>query len=171
MRHLVYLSIGSNNRADWYLQEGLDGLAQLGVIHQCSAVYNSVAVGFDGADFSNAVLEFSTHLDLLQLKYELRKIEFSLGRPANARKASGRNFDVDILLYDALVGAYEGVTLPRVDIDIYSFVLKPLVDIAPTLQDPRNGMLLADKWREKAATLQALTPSSIVLKVPVPFPV
>lgn len=143
---LVYLGLGSNLAPVEHLSAGLMALNALGHVQQESPWYESPALGFDGPDFINLVVALETPLTLADLSSHLKRLETEFGRPANARKFSSRFLDIDILLYDDLIGEQGSVRLPRPDIYRCAFVLRPLLDIAPDICCPVSGQSLADIW-------------------------
>ena len=56
------------------------------------------------------------------------------------------SFEVDILVVDELSGDIDGITLPRIDVWRYAFVLRPLLDIWPNGVCPKNKTPLRDYW-------------------------
>jgi len=76
----------------------------------------------------------------------LRQIEYRNGRPANATRNSGRTLDLDILIYDDLVGDIEGIQLPRAEILYNAFVLQPLAEIAGERRHPVEGHTYGELW-------------------------
>ena len=61
-----------------------------------------------------------------------------------------RAIDLDILLYDDLILNVPGIRVPRPEILVNAFVLKPLQDIAPELIHPQTGQSFAELWRQMA---------------------
>src|SRR3569623_1987307 len=55
----VYVSVGSNIDREYYIRAGLAALHEHYGKLQCSQVYESKAVGFDGAEFFNCRVEKS----------------------------------------------------------------------------------------------------------------
>ena len=100
----VYLGVGSNIERDRYIVAGLDALQALFGELALSPVYDSEAIGFEGQPFFNLVVAVNTELSVAELAASLRHIEFEYGRPENALPNSSRQLDIDILLYDQLVG-------------------------------------------------------------------
>lgn len=135
----VYLGLGSNIEREHYLVAGLDALQALFGEMCLSPVYDSAAIGFEGQAFLNMVVSVDTQLEVGQLARKLRQIEMAHGRPVNATRNSSRRLDIDILLYDDLVGVIEGVELPRGEILDNAFVLFPLADLAGELLHPVAG--------------------------------
>lgn len=143
----VYVSIGSNIERRKHIASALQLLAkEFGPLRQ-SSVYECAAVGFESAPFYNLVVGFETALSPGAVRDCLHAIEDCNGRDRTA-PLGARTLDLDILLYDDLVIATDGVVLPRDDITRYAFVLGPLAEIAGSLQHPVTGKRLADMWAE-----------------------
>ena len=64
-----------------------------------SRAYRNVAVGFDGPDFINLVVGFTTAQPLDAVIARLRAIETQCGRPRYAPKWASRTMDLDVLLF------------------------------------------------------------------------
>jgi 2-amino-4-hydroxy-6-hydroxymethyldihydropteridine diphosphokinase len=156
----IFLGLGSNIERERYLTAGLDALDGLLGELSLSSVYDSAAIGFDGQPFLNMVVGATTDLSLPTLAARLRHIEYEHGRPADATRFSARQLDIDILVYDDLVGEFEGefgvVTLPRDEILHNAFVLRPLAELAPDLLHPAVGRSYAELWREYDSAAQPL---------------
>jgi 2-amino-4-hydroxy-6-hydroxymethyldihydropteridine diphosphokinase len=156
----VYLGVGSNLEPEIQIPLGLKALSAMFPEMLESPWYRSSAVGFSGPDFINLVLAVDTDLSVGALSAQLKALEKDFGRASDAVKFSSRVLDVDILLYDDLVGEHEGVRLPRTDIQRFAFVLRPLLDIAPDVCCPRDGHRYADYWPAMAnQSLVRLTPT------------
>lgn len=152
----VYLSIGSNIQRNKHINAGLHALKiQFTTIH-CSPTYESVAVGFDGDNFYNLVVHFSTDMPIEKLSKLLSKIEDDNGRDRLGAKFSPRTLDLDLLLYDELILSSEKLTLPRAEIYHNAFVLQPLADIAGDLIDPIKKQSYNELWAIYDKTKQKL---------------
>jgi 2-amino-4-hydroxy-6-hydroxymethyldihydropteridine diphosphokinase len=112
----------------------------------CSRAYANRAVGFDGPDFINLVVQFSTTLTLEQLLALLHGIEARCGRGRTAPKWAPRRMDLDLLLFGDVVGEFEGAILPRPDLLRRAFMLGPLADLAPSLTHPSEGQTIGALW-------------------------
>ncbi|KZZ48060.1 hypothetical protein A3759_25315 [Thalassolituus sp. HI0120] len=140
----VFLGLGSNLNAEANLLLGIERLALDYQIVQQSPWYRSPALGFDGPDFVNLVVEIQLNDEFSPelLSQQLKRIEADFGRAADAVKYSSRHLDIDILLFDRLVDDFStdngSFSLPREDIWKYAFVLTPLLDIAPDLICPKH---------------------------------
>ncbi len=147
----AWLSLGSNLEPEKNLRAALAELrAKFGEII-VSPVYRFAAVGFEGPEFLNLAVGIDTELDPLALNDWLHALEDRHSRRRDAPRFSSRTLDVDIVFYGDLVMNGPGhLELPRSDLR-HTFVLKPLVDIAPQAVHPVLGKTLAQLWDEHAA--------------------
>lgn len=143
----VLLSLGSNEDREFHIISCLDALNSHFTILALSSVYESESVGFAGEPFYNMVVEIETDLELSALNESLKKIEDENGRRRDVPRFSGRTLDVDILLYDDLVGMVAGIELPREEITQNAFVLLPLAEIAPEGIHPVRQQSFATLWQ------------------------
>lgn len=140
----VYLGLGSNLdnpptqvRAAISL---LDADPHIQVI-QSSPFYSTKPVGpQDQPDFCNAVIKILTTYAPLELLDSLQQLEQRQGR-VKKRHWGERVIDIDILLYDNLEFSSDRLTIPHKELIHRDFVLKPLMDIAPTLSLPSGALL------------------------------
>lgn len=72
----------------------------------------------------------------------LQAIELQFGR-VRKRKWDARTLDLDILLYDDLILDTPNLTIPHSLMNERAFVLVPLAEIAPDMQDPRSQQTIA----------------------------
>lgn len=143
----VYLGLGSNDSPHEHLASGLEALrSRFGEV-ECSPVYRSEAVGFEGRDFLNACCSITTDLPPEQLKAWLTELEDQHGRRRDVPKFSDRTLDIDILLYGDRIGQFGDLELPRDEILKYAHVLKPLTDLAPNLAHPQTGKTFQQHWQ------------------------
>lgn len=147
MKHSVYLLLGSNVDRERCYPAAVGLITSLGEVVAVSPVYETEPVGMSGApDFFNGALLLITELEPEELKRRLRReVEAPLGR---VRRPGGRpaprTIDVDIALWDDLVGTIAGKPLPDPDILKHLHVARPLADIAPQLRHPACGRTLAE---------------------------
>ena len=113
---------------------------------QFSRCYRNKSVGFDGPDFINFAVVFSTTLPLADVNAELERIEALCGRPPDAKRWEPRAMDLDILLYGDAVGVVDGLTLPRPSLLTWNFMLRPLAEIAPDLLHPSAQRSIGELW-------------------------
>lgn len=89
-------------------------------------------------DYVNAVAEIETDLTPEELLAVLLAIEARHGRKRSVADAP-RTLDLDLLLYGNLVIDRAGLTVPHPRMHLRSFVLKPLLEIAPDCEIPGHG--------------------------------
>jgi len=160
---VAYLGLGSNLDAEQNLQLASRELRDRFSLQRISTAYRSKALGFDGDDFLNAVACIETELTPHDLCKELELIHEVAGRRRRSEKFISRSLDIDLLLYDQLVLNEPPVRLPREDVLKYSFVLRPLAEIAPGYRHPVTGKLISDHWREFDAASHPLTAIDLIL--------
>jgi 2-amino-4-hydroxy-6-hydroxymethyldihydropteridine diphosphokinase len=160
---IAYLGIGSNLDAVQNLQLAFRELRQRFSLQKISTVYRSKSLGFDGADFLNAVACIETELTPHDLWTEFELIHDVAARHRQSKRFASRTLDIDLLLYDQLELNEPPVRLPRDDVLRYSFVLRPLAEIAPAYRHPATGKLLTEHWREFDAASHPLTPVSDIV--------
>lgn len=156
--HRVFVSIGSSIDRDRHIAIAVAYLRQQFEEVVLSPVYESEAVGFEGAAFFNLAAGFRTPLALEQLAAQFKQLEATHGRLPNTPKFSARTLDIDILTYDDWVGDYDGICLPRPEIIDNAFVLLPLQDIAGDILHPELGVSYRQLWREYDKGRQRLWP-------------
>ena len=94
--------------------------------------------GLDHPWYVNAVAMVATSLAPHALLSELLAIEQALGRRRSVRWAP-RTLDLDLLLFDDLVLQSERLTVPHPGMAQRTFVLQPLMELAPQLTIPGLG--------------------------------
>lgn len=144
----IYLGLGSNVEPEKYLRHGIRELGRRFGLLELSNVYRSKAVGFEGADFLNLIAGLSSDLTPQQIQEVIEEMHVQANRQRGESRYSPRTLDVDLLLYDDLILDEPGLRLPRSDILKYSFVLRPLAEIAPHLSHPQTGRLITEHWAE-----------------------
>lgn len=159
----VYLGLGSNIDAERNLRVGVNELRRRYGDLELSRVYESKAVGFDGADFLNLVVGLETEHDPAAIEIAIENIHELAGRHRGEEKFAARALDIDLLLYGELVQEGSSPRLPRADILAYSFVLRPLAEIAPETVHPVTGKTLSRHWQEFDRASHPLTPMDVIL--------
>jgi len=145
---VVYLGLGSNIDPEENLRLGLRELKLRYGELTVSDIYQNAAVGFDGDDFLNLVVGLETEVDPMSIHDHIENIHRVAGRQRGEDKFSPRALDIDLLLYGDLVITEPPLRLPRSDVLKYSFVLRPLAEIAPEFVHPVTGKTLANHWQE-----------------------
>ena len=152
----VYVSLGSNIDPENNLRLGIEALRQRYGEVGVSAVYRSTAVGFEGDDFLNLVAVFESESSPQAICEAFEAIHDLAGRDKRSGKWESRPLDIDLLLYNDLIMDERPVRIPRSDILEYSFVLRPLAELAPDLVHPVTGRTMLDHWREFDASSHPL---------------
>lgn len=142
----IYLGLGSNIDAEKNLRMGLRELRTRYGELEISPVYRSRAVGFEGPDFLNLVVGLSSTAGPREVQAHIDEIHRIAGRERGEKKFASRPLDIDLLLYDDLVVEGPPLHLPRADVLEYSFVLRPLAELAPDLVHPVTGKTMAEHW-------------------------
>ncbi len=148
-RVTAYIALGSNLNQP--IKQVLAALQALHTIPKTtvlkqSSLYRTAPIGYTDSqlqeipDFINAVAEVNTTLTALDLLEALFEIENKFGRERPYPNAP-RLLDLDLLLYDKVVINTERLTLPHPRMFERGFVLLPLVEIAPNLQDSIYGSI------------------------------
>lgn len=150
----VYVGLGSNvepirnlRAAEACLRSEFGGLAM-------SNVYRSAPVGFTGDDFLNMVVRFASSASAQRIHAWLSEIEEVRGRVRPSVGLGPRTLDLDLLLVGQRVDP--GLRLPHTDILLYSFVLRPLTELAPGLLHPVTGARLQEVWSQRAGQTAGL---------------
>ena len=97
-------------------------------------------------------------IDVREVVLALREIEDQQGRDRTLPRFSHRPIDLDILTYDDLEIDEEGIQIPRHEILINAFVLRPLQDLAPHTLHPLAKKSYRELW-------QAMLPTAIHTEV------
>ena len=85
------------------------------------------------------------------------------GRDRASNRFSSRPLDIDLLLYDDLVIDEPRLKIPRCDVLDFSFVLRPLAELAPGLVHPKTGKTMRQHWQDFDATSHPLKSVSVIL--------
>jgi len=141
----AYIGLGAN-QGD--LAATLNAAVQsLGSLEQSrfiavSPFYRSAPIDAVGPDYLNAVVCIDTELEPYGLLLHLLEIEMVFGRKrrgADARRNAPRNIDLDLLMVGSLIIRSAPLVLPHPRMHERAFVLRPLLDIAPSLTVPGQG--------------------------------
>ena len=135
----VLLGLGSNvgDRLE-NLRAAALRIGGIAHIEGASRVYESAPVGYlEQSNFLNLVLRVRTSLEPGPLFEELKRIEAELGRQRSFRNAP-RTIDIDILTYDNCILRDDQLTIPHPRKLERSFVLLPLLEVAPDFRHPQH---------------------------------
>ena len=139
---IVYLGVGSNlgdraaniEKALMLLKEH----EEIKVLAVSSFIETDPVGGEAQGKFLNGAIQIDTDLMPLDLLAQLKMIERRLGRVKSEEINAPRTLDLDILFYDDVVIVQgKSLAIPHPRLAERSFVLKPLLEIAPDLLHPR----------------------------------
>ena len=164
----LYLSLGSNIQAPVNIRCAVTALRRLFDVVSVSPVYESVSVGFKGANFLNLAMLARTALDPHSVVEALRALEDVHQRDRNAPHFSGRTLDVDLLFYDNLILHSTQLQLPRPDVLRHAFVLAPLADIGASEICAPFTKTLRQLWEDYPGERDTLWPVRIQMDGDVP---
>jgi 2-amino-4-hydroxy-6-hydroxymethyldihydropteridine diphosphokinase len=149
-RRRCWISVGSNVDRERSIRGAVEDLRAAYGELVISPVYETDAVGFEGAPFLNLVIGIETETSVGAINRRLREIEDARGRVRGPNKFAPRTLDLDLLTYGRTAGEVDGCVLPRDEILKYPFVLAPLADVAPRERHPEDGRSYGDLWRAMA---------------------
>ena len=159
----IYVGLGSNIEPEEHLGLAIRQLRERYGQSDVSSVYRSAAVGFAGDDFLNLVARLRSEESAEQICEEIERLHDLSGRVRGSEKWSSRPLDIDLLLYDDRVIDEPPVRVPRSDILEYSFVLRPMAELAPDLVHPVTGKTMLQHWQEFDADSHPLELVGIIL--------
>jgi len=159
----IYAGLGSNIEPEKNLGIAVRELRKKYGELEVSSVYRSAAVGFDGDDFLNLVVGFGSEEKPLDICAEIENLHNLAGRSRGNDKWAARPLDIDLLLYNDDVIDERPVRVPRSDILEYSFVLRPLAELAPDLVHPVTGKTILAHWQEFDAASHPLELVGVIL--------
>lgn len=149
----AYLALGSNlNHPKRQVINAIHRIASTeGIeVNRCSSLYRSRPLnGMSQNDYVNAVIEVSTWLKPVSLLSSTQWIEQEMGRiRIPSQRWASREIDIDILLYEQEIISSEYLTIPHYGLKQRSFVVYPLLEIAPdcilpcgrALKDYKNSL-------------------------------
>jgi 2-amino-4-hydroxy-6-hydroxymethyldihydropteridine diphosphokinase len=143
----VYVAVGSNIDPEDNIARASRELRRLFADARFSSWYRNRAVGFEGNDFVNGVVGFSTDLSLRAVIEQLHAVEALCGRPRDAPRWAPRAMDLDVLLYDNIICSGPKLTLPRPDLLKRPYMLGPLAEIAPEVMHPTAALTIGELWQ------------------------
>ena len=162
----VFVAAGSNLEPEKNLARACADIKHSWHDAVFSRAYRNVAVGFDGPDFINLVLGFTTPQPLDAVIARLHAIETQCGRPRFAPKWASRTMDLDVLLFGDRVEKTADYTLPRPDLLKRPYMLGPMAEIAPEVMHPTANKTIGQLWEEFERDGHAMTPVELPEMVP-----
>ncbi|MCH7605155.1 2-amino-4-hydroxy-6-hydroxymethyldihydropteridine diphosphokinase [Patescibacteria group bacterium] len=146
---IAYLALGSNiGDREKYLKRAVEEITEENEILAHSSLYETEPVGYENQGwFLNAVIKIQTSLSAEQLLQSLLAIEKRLERTRTVENGP-RTIDIDVLFYDSEIIQEDGLEIPHPRLQDRSFVLIPLVEVAPRLMHPRLQKTVGSILRE-----------------------
>ncbi|NND77990.1 MAG: 2-amino-4-hydroxy-6-hydroxymethyldihydropteridine diphosphokinase [Flavobacteriales bacterium] len=144
----VFLGLGSDlgNRME-HLNKACMELEKFGAIKKRSSIYESEAMGFiSGHSFLNMAVEYQTDLEPNALLNNCKKIEKSQLRIESKEGYKDRTLDIDILFFNDEVFHDQSITIPHIGIPERSFVMTPLMELAPNFLHPTEQKTIAELY-------------------------
>jgi 2-amino-4-hydroxy-6-hydroxymethyldihydropteridine diphosphokinase len=135
--HLYAVAIGSNRphgrfgRPGAVVEAAIDRLDRDFILFDASPIVFNPAHGGAGRDFANAVALIESDLDPPEMLDRLKKVERGFGR-RRGKKWGPRVLDLDLILWSGGRFTSSRLTVPHPLAEKRSFVLRPLVAIAPS---------------------------------------
>jgi len=160
---LAYVSGGSNLDPELNLPAAARELKAAFPGARFSRVYRNGAIGFEGPDFLNFVVELPVEGPPGALKAELERIEGLCGRPRYALKWAPRTMDLDILLFGEAVIEVPGLVVPRPQLLHWAFMLGPLAELAPGAPHPVARRSIGELWHDFDQGAHPLVPEPMDL--------
>ena len=157
----VFFGIGSNIKPEENIVLAVREIKNIFDHVIVSPVYKNKSVGFEGDDFLNLVVSCSTKMNVYEVSDFIEQVHNLSGRERKSNKYLSRTLDIDLLMFGDHIIQDSKVHIPRDDILKYSFVLKPLVDIAPESIHPITKTSFSELWDKMDKAENPLIPVEI----------
>tara|TARA_B100000965_G_scaffold276616_1_gene234438 strand:+ start:174 stop:665 length:492 start_codon:yes stop_codon:yes gene_type:complete len=157
----VFFGIGSNIKPEENIILAVREIKNIFDDVTISPVYKNKSVGFEGNDFLNLVISCSTKMSVYEVTDFIEQAHNLSGREKKSNKYLSRTLDIDLLMFGDHIIQDSKIHIPRDDILKYSFVLKPLVDIAPESVHPVTKSSFREHWERMDKTENPLIPVEI----------
>ena len=157
----VFFGIGSNINPEENITLAVREIKNIFDDVIVSPVYKNKSVGFEGSDFLNLVVSCSTKLSVYEVNDFIEQVHNLSGRERQSNKYLSRTLDIDLLMFGDNIIEDDKIHIPRDDILKYTFVLRPLVDIAPESIHPITQSSFLDHWERMDKSENPLIPVEI----------
>jgi len=149
--HTAFVAFGSNmGDREKYIYDAINYITnndEIRIVKQ-SKIIETLPYGFENqANFLNGVLEIETLMTPLELLTYCKNLEKMAGR-VKAEHWGPRPLDLDILFYDNEIIDMANLTIPHVDIQNRTFVLGPMMEIAPYFRHPGLNKTVKEMYDE-----------------------
>jgi len=149
--HKIYLSLGSNlgNKFE-NLQFAVNAIfEEIGSIKKIAPIFETPAMGFEGDDFLNCVIQLESNQSVDFVLDAILSIETKLGRVREEKSGfSSRPIDIDILFYDDEIINTKNLIIPHPEIQHRKFVLAPLAVISQDFIHPKLNKTISELLEE-----------------------
>jgi len=143
----VFVALGSNvGDREYYVSKAIEllgGESEISIIKQSTMLETEPVGPINQGMFLNAVIEITTALSPKALLRVCLKIEEKLGR-VRTKRWGPRTIDLDIVLFGNKIIHMPNLTIPHPELMNRSFVLVPLVEIAPDAVHPVTSCTAAE---------------------------
>lgn len=146
MKHDVYIGLGSNlGDREAALTTALSRLEEMGMelVRVSGFIETPPAFILDQPNFINACAHLRTISFPDEVLETLLRVEKEMGRIRTIDKGP-RIIDLDLLFFDSIIIDEPYLTLPHPGVLDRSFVLQPLVEIAPEFMHPVTQIKMSD---------------------------
>jgi 2-amino-4-hydroxy-6-hydroxymethyldihydropteridine diphosphokinase len=136
--HTVYIALGSNigDKSKNLIRAIEEINTLIGEVTEVSSFFENEPQGFKSDNiFVNACIICKTNLNPLATLKELKNIEKKMGRKKTNEVYKDRIIDLDIIFFDKLIYKSEKLTIPHKEYKNRSFVLIPLKELSPFLEN------------------------------------
>lgn len=148
--HRVCLALGSNmGDKEKYLRGALALLKadeKIRIVKVSEFITTEPYGGVEQDDFLNGAAVIETLYEPQELLSYVNAIEHTFGRERTIHWGP-RTLDIDIILYDEEVVWEENLKIPHIEMHKRSFVLEPLVQIAPEAKHPLLQKTVFELWQ------------------------
>lgn len=145
----VAIALGSNDKlASQQIITAIEILGEYVSDIQIGGFYKTTPVGYrQQDDFINTALIGYVNLRPEELLGKIKTIEKLMGKH-EVFENGPRCIDIDLILFDDLIYTHNFLTVPHKSMHLRDFVLKPLVDIAPSWLHPIYNKTIARLFAE-----------------------
>jgi 2-amino-4-hydroxy-6-hydroxymethyldihydropteridine diphosphokinase len=136
--HTVYIALGSNigDKSKNLIRAIEEINTLIGEVTEVSSFFENEPQGFKSDNiFVNACIICKTNLNPLATLKKLKNIEKKMGRKKTNEVYKDRIIDLDIIFFDKLIYNSEKLTIPHKEYKNRSFVLIPLKELSPFLEN------------------------------------
>ena len=143
MRHVVYLSIGTNlGDRKKNINICLNHISNKSTILNTSSIYETEPWGYDDdKKYLNVVVKILTNFQPINLLNEFKSIEDLMGRvkKKSKKRYNARIIDIDILFFDSEIINTPNLVIPHPRLYFRNYVLEPFCEIDYSFVCPKKN--------------------------------